>query len=158
MNSVPSEFINGLQVAASAWEGPAPEPHFPSPSKFEAELFQTFAPASTNNNHIDDKYGESRGSTTGILGTRKLHDSRSKTAPGVVSGEEVSEIFHKEESIPLQKVLRRPMSAASPPSGTREQEELSPAPFQSRKLTASGKRDPFLAVPVTHTGSLDDEM
>ena len=160
MSSVPSEFLNGMQVATSSWEGPLPEAQFPSPSKFETQLLTTFAPASTvNNDGFDDAPGKrgmggSPGSTTGILGNRNfIHDNRSKTAPGVIGlgGEELSEIYLREESIPRQKMLQRPMSVAGPigPDGSGEE---SPAPFQSRKLTASGKRDPFLAVTSNATG------
>ena len=71
-----------------------------------------------------------------------------------IGGEEISEIYRKEESIPLQKILQRPMSAAISSNESVKKIEPSPAPFQSRKLAASGRLDPFRAA----LQPFDDEM
>lgn len=128
MNTIPSEFLNGMNIATSAWgDDDENNQTFPSPTKFETRLLPDHPASPVSNHDEEDSYMLSN--TTGILGPR------TKSAPGIIStGEDISSLYPREASIPS---LRRVPGNMSDTSGGDA--------FVSRKLTASGKLDPFLA-------------
>ncbi len=125
MNTIPSEFLDGMNIATSAWAEDTNNQTFPSPTKFETRLLPD--PTSPVSNHDNEAYTTSN--TTGILGPR------TKSAPGVISsGEDISSLYPREASIP--SLGRAPGNMSDTSGGDA---------FVSRKLAASGKLDPFRA-------------
>ena len=121
MNTIPSEFLDGMNIATSAW-GEETNQTFPSPTKFETRLLP--GPSSPASNHDEE---EGFQNTAGILGPR------TRSAPGIIStGEDITSLYPREASIPS---LGRAPSDMSDTSGGDA--------FVSRKLTASGKLNAF---------------